>query len=114
MTNPKLTLFLLALSLFASAAVAAEQDFSKVEIKVTTVAGKEVKPAVREALPVVTFSERASVHVNGEDIRAIHFPHGHTDGDSVIFFPKANVVHMGDDFVTYGFPYVDVKSGGSI
>src|SRR5262249_22212189 len=37
-----------------------------------------------------------------------------TDGDSVIFFPKSNVVHMGDDFVTYGFPFVDVQNGGSV
>jgi cyclase len=72
------------------------------------------KPASKEALPIVTFNDHTTVHVNGEDIRAVHFPHGHTDGDSVIFFTQANVVHMGDDFVTYGFPYVDVKSGGSI
>lgn len=78
------------------------------------VGGSEVKPAPKEALPVITFNDRATVHVNGEDIRAIHFPHGHTDGDSVIFFPKSNVVHMGDDFVTYGFPFVDVGSGGSV
>src|SRR4051812_4858241 len=79
-----------------------------------SVAGNEVKPAAKAALPVITFNDRTTVHVNGEDIRAAHFPHGHTDGDSVIFFPQSNVVHMGDDFVTYGFPFVDVKSGGSI
>lgn len=72
------------------------------------------KPAPKEALPVITFNDKTSVHVNEEEIRAVHFPHGHTDGDSVIFFAKANVVHMGDDFVTYGFPFVDVKSGGSV
>ena len=55
-----------------------------------------------------------TVHLNGEDIRALYFPAGHTDGDSIIFFPKSNVVHMGDDFVTYGFPFIDVESGGSI
>jgi cyclase len=71
-------------------------------------------PAKKEALPVVTFNDRTTVHVNGEDIRAVHFPHAHTDGDSVIFFPQANVIHMGDNFVTYGFPFVDVNSGGSI
>src|SRR5262245_9106780 len=78
------------------------------------VGGNDVKPAEKDALPIITFNERATVHLNGEDIRAIHFPHGHTDGDSVIFFPRANVVHMGDDFVTYGFPFVDVGSGGSV
>lgn len=76
--------------------------------------GQGAKPAAKEALPIVTFNDHTTVHVNDEDIRAVHFPHGHTDGDSVIFFTEANVVHMGDDFVTYGFPYVDVKSGGSI
>jgi glyoxylase-like metal-dependent hydrolase (beta-lactamase superfamily II) len=78
------------------------------------VAGNPVAPAPKEALPVITFNDRATVHLNGEDIRAIHFPNGHTDGDSVIFFPKSNVVHMGDDFVTYGFPFVDAQSGGSV
>jgi cyclase len=71
-------------------------------------------PAAKEALPVVTFDKSASVHLNGEDIRAIHFPNGHTDGDSVIFFTKANVVHMGDDFFNGMFPFVDTDSGGSV
>jgi cyclase len=71
-------------------------------------------PASKEALPVITFDQSATIHLNGEDIRALHFPSGHTDGDSIIFFPKANVVHMGDDFVTYGFPFVDVEHGGSV
>src|SRR3954452_17405060 len=56
-----------------------------------TVGGNSVAAAPKEALPVVTFNDRATVHVNGEDIRAIHVPNGHTDGDAVIFFPKANV-----------------------
>ena len=79
-----------------------------------TTPGNSVPPAPKEALPVITFNDRATVHLNGEDIRAIHFPAGHTDGDSVIFFPQSNVVHMGDDFVTYGFPFVDVAAGGSV
>jgi glyoxylase-like metal-dependent hydrolase (beta-lactamase superfamily II) len=71
-------------------------------------------PMVSGGLPVITFNDRASVHLNGEEIRAIHLPHGHTDGDSVIWFQDSKVVHMGDDFVTYGFPFVDVASGGSV
>ena len=74
----------------------------------------EQKPASRNALPIITFEHDVTVHLNGEDIRALHFPSGHTDGDSIIFFPKNNVVHMGDDFVRYGFPFVDVASGGSV
>jgi cyclase len=76
-------------------------------------AGMKIPPTPKEALPIITFNDRATVHLNGEDIRAIHFPHGHTDGDAVIFFPQSNVVHMGDDFVTYGFPFIDLESGGS-
>jgi len=74
----------------------------------------EAKPADRAALPIITFEHDVTVHLNGEDIRALHFPAGHTDGDAVIFFPKNNVVHMGDDFVRYGFPFIDVSSGGSV
>jgi cyclase len=74
----------------------------------------EAKPQPKDALPIITFDHDITVHLNGEDIRALHFPAGHTDGDSVIYFPKSNVVHMGDDFVTYGFPFIDVDSGGSI
>jgi cyclase len=74
----------------------------------------EAKPAPKDALPIITFDHDVTVHLNGEDIRALYFPAGHTDGDAVIFFPKSNVVHMGDDFVTYGFPFIDVDSGGSI
>ncbi len=96
------------------ATIIAHENVRKRLAEGTTVLGGEVKPADREALPVITFNDRATVHLNGEEIRAIHFPHGHTDGDSVIFFPKSNVVHMGDDFVTYGFPFVDVHNGGSV
>jgi len=74
----------------------------------------EAKPAPKAALPIITFEHDVTVHLNGEDIRALHFPAGHTDGDSVIYFPQSNVVHMGDDFVTYGFPFIDVNGGGSI
>lgn len=72
------------------------------------------KPVEKSALPVITFDHDVSVHLNGEDIRALHFPAGHTDGDAIIFFPKANVVHMGDDYVRYGFPFIDVDAGGSV
>jgi cyclase len=74
----------------------------------------EQKAADKPALPIITFEHDVTVHLNGEDIRALHFPSGHTDGDSIIFFPKNNVVHMGDDFVRYGFPFIDVASGGSV
>ena len=68
----------------------------------------------KEALPVITFDQSLSVHFNGEEIRVIHYPQGHTDGDSVIFFTSSNVVHLGDDFFAGRFPFVDLESGGSI
>jgi glyoxylase-like metal-dependent hydrolase (beta-lactamase superfamily II) len=71
-------------------------------------------PAPTAALPIVTFHDKVAVHLNGEEIRALHLPTGHTDGDVVVFFTKSNVVHMGDDFVTNGFPFVDLASGGSV
>ncbi|HSQ23700.1 MAG TPA: MBL fold metallo-hydrolase [Pyrinomonadaceae bacterium] len=75
---------------------------------------RKVEPAPKEALPVITFDQSVSVHFNGEEIRAIHFPHGHTDGDAVIFFMGSNVVHMGDDFFNGSFPFVDLDSGGDV
>jgi len=74
----------------------------------------DAKPQPKAALPILTFDHDVTIHLNGEDIRALHVPNGHTDGDSVIFFPKSNVVHMGDDFVRYGFPFVDLGGGGSV
>jgi len=77
-------------------------------------APRKVDPAPKEALPVITFDQSVSVHFNGEEIRVIHFPHGHTDGDAVIFFTGSNVVHMGDDFFNGMFPFVDLDSGGDV
>ena len=74
----------------------------------------DMKAAPKGALPIITFDHDVTVHLNGEDIRALHFPAGHTDGDAIVFFPKASVVHMGDDFVRYGYPYIDVTAGGSV
>ena len=75
---------------------------------------EEVKPAATEALPTFTFNDEITLHLNGEDICVIHYPSAHTDGDAIVFFRRANVVHMGDIFVTYGFPFVDIDSGGNI
>jgi glyoxylase-like metal-dependent hydrolase (beta-lactamase superfamily II) len=71
-------------------------------------------PSPKEALPVITFDQSVSVFFNGEEIKVIHFPHGHTDGDSVIFFTGSNVVHMGDDFFNGRFPVVDLEAGGDV
>ncbi|MFQ5701703.1 MAG: MBL fold metallo-hydrolase [Acidobacteriota bacterium] len=72
------------------------------------------EPLPRKAWPVITFSQSVSVHFNGEEIKVIHFPAGHTDGDSIIFFTGSNVVHMGDDFFAGHFPFIDLEAGGSV
>ncbi|HVG29307.1 MAG TPA: MBL fold metallo-hydrolase [Pyrinomonadaceae bacterium] len=79
-----------------------------------TVLGGKVPASPKEALPVITYAQSVSIHFNDEEIRVIHFPHGHTDGDSVIFFTRSNVVHMGDDFFAGRFPFVDIGNGGDV
>ena len=74
----------------------------------------QMESSPKAALPVVTFEDSLSIHFNGEEIRVIHFPNSHTDGDSVIFFTGSNVVHTGDLFFSGRFPYVDLNSGGDV
>lgn len=75
---------------------------------------EKVPPRAKDALPDITFADKLNVHINDEDIELIHFDPGHTDGDVIVHFKKANVYHMGDMFVTYGYPFIDVSSGGSV
>jgi glyoxylase-like metal-dependent hydrolase (beta-lactamase superfamily II) len=79
-----------------------------------TVRGQKVPPLPPAGLPVITFGEGLTIHFNGEGIVLVHAPAGHTDGDSIIFFPTSKVVHMGDDFFNGGFPFVDLAAGGSV
>lgn len=72
------------------------------------------KPYPKHALPSITYEKKLSLHINNEDIEVVHFPRGHTDGDSVVFFKKSNVVHMGDHFFSGFFPFVDVSHGGNV
>lgn len=71
-------------------------------------------PAPKGALPVVTFTDGVTFHINRDSLVVVHVPPAHTDGDAIIFFTKANVIHMGDVFVSDRLPFVDLSSGGSI
>lgn len=71
------------------------------------------KPEPKDALPVLTFSSDMSFHINGEEVRAIHMPAAHTDGDAVVHFTKSDVVHMGDIYFNGFYPFIDAESGGS-
>jgi cyclase len=68
----------------------------------------------KSAWPVITFDYSLTVHFNGETIKMSHYPHGHTDGDGVVYFKKSNVLHMGDHFFNGIFPFVDLNSGGNV
>jgi glyoxylase-like metal-dependent hydrolase (beta-lactamase superfamily II) len=72
-------------------------------------------PAVEAAgWPQVTFDHELTVHVNGDDAHAVHYPAAHTDGDTIVFFPRTATVATGDIYVRYGFPFIDINAGGSV
>ena len=80
-----------------------------------TVAGNESPPAPREALPIVTYDHTMSFHLNGDTIDLIHTGGGHTDGDTAVYWRKANVLHTGDMMMHQaGFPFIDLSSGGNV
>ena len=72
------------------------------------------EPYASHALPSLTYSQSLSLFINSETFELVHFPHGHTDGDSVVFLKHANIVHMGDHFFSGFFPFVDVQNGGNV
>jgi cyclase len=96
------------------ASIVAHDNVRKRLITGAKVGTWEIPPAAPEALPVLTFNQAMSVYFNGEEIRAIHLPAGHTDGDIVIHFTGSNVFHLGDLFFNGIFPFIDIDSGGSI
>jgi len=66
------------------------------------------------ALPIVTFSTDVTFHLNGDDIHVFHVDTAHTDGDAIVHFTKANIIHMGDVFFSGSYPFIDLSSGGSV
>jgi cyclase len=78
------------------------------------VLGNKVAPSPGGALPILTFTQDMSVYRNGDRLHIFYAPHAHTDGDAIIHFEKANVVHMGDTFFNGLYPFVDLDSGGNI
>ncbi|TBN01833.1 MBL fold metallo-hydrolase [Hyunsoonleella flava] len=73
---------------------------------------KEKSPAI--ALPVITFNDKLSVQMNGETVVVIHVDSAHTDGDALLYFTESNVLHTGDTYFNGRYPYMDLKSGGSV
>lgn len=73
----------------------------------------KVAPSPKAALPVVTFSQDVTFHINGDEINVFHVPNAHTDGDGIVHFRKANIIHMGDVFFNGFYPFIDYSSGGT-
>jgi glyoxylase-like metal-dependent hydrolase (beta-lactamase superfamily II) len=76
--------------------------------------GQKVPASPEGALPVVTYAESVSFHLNGDELQCFHVPPAHTDGDSIVHFRKANVIHMGDLFFNGLYPFIDASTGGSL
>jgi len=75
---------------------------------------ERIPPKPPEAWPLITYADGVALYLNGDELEVTHVAHAHTDGDSVIHFKKANVVHMGDTFFNGMYPFIDVDSGGSV
>lgn len=85
----------------------------RMEAGQTMGSGRVIDPAPKEALPVITFNDQLSLHINGQTITGHHIHHAHTDGDTIVFFREANVIHMGDTFFHGMYPFIDMSSGGN-
>lgn len=85
-----------------------------VRYRLETTPKRDGSMAPKGALPVITFNDKLSVHINGEKIGAFHVDNAHTDGDALLYFTKSNVLHTGDTFFNGRYPYIDLKSGGSV
>lgn len=75
---------------------------------------KKIEPSVELALPTITFNDKMTFHINDETVEIIHKANAHTDGDSILFFKNANVIHTGDIYFNGFYPFIDASSGGSI
>ena len=100
----------------AGAVIVAQENVRKRLSKEGLIAffGMKTKAEPPVALPVITFTRDLSFQLNGEEIRAFYVPRAHTDGDTIVVFPKSDVVHMGDTFFNKMYPFIDTSSGGSV
>lgn len=73
----------------------------------------KVAPSPKEVLPVVTFSQDVTFHINGDEVNMFHVPVAHTDGDGIVHFRRANIIHMGDVYFNGFYPFIDYSSGGT-
>jgi len=96
------------------AAIIAHENVRALLARDQTLMGGVTKALPPASLPDITFADTITVYAGGQEIRLVHFPHAHTDGDTVVFFDGLEVVHMGDMFFNGTFPFLDVANGGDI
>jgi cyclase len=102
------------LALGPGAVILSHENVRSLLAKPQTLLGQKSDAYPANALPTVTYAGSLTVYVGGETIRLVHYPHAHTNGDTVVYFEKSNVVHMGDMFFQGMFPFMDVANGGDI
>jgi len=100
----------------AAGAVLVAHDNTRLHL-IQAMADMDIEAMLRpspDSLPVLTFDDRLTFHLNGERVQALHIPPAHTDGDVIVIFKEANVIHVGDDYFNGYYPFIDVAHGGSI
>jgi glyoxylase-like metal-dependent hydrolase (beta-lactamase superfamily II) len=98
----------------AGAHIVAHENLRKYLLTKGVKTSEGSKPVAKSAFPVITFADSIDFHLNGNDAHVFHVPHAHTDGDVVINFTNANVIHMGDVLFNRIFPFIDLTGGGSL
>jgi len=94
--------------------VVAHEHVRPLLTKPQTLLGQQTQALPTGALPTVTYSDKLVLYAGSEPVRLVHYPHAHTDGDTVVFIDRVKVVHMGDMFFNGMFPFLDVENGGDI
>jgi glyoxylase-like metal-dependent hydrolase (beta-lactamase superfamily II) len=103
------------LGLSGAVIVAHDNVRSRMSVEQVMAAFDRTVPASpHAALPVITFAESVTFHLNGDELHAFHVDPAHTDGDAIVHWKKANVVHMGDTFFNGVYPFIDLSSGGDV
>ena len=97
-----------------AAVIIAHENVRALLARDQNVLGRVAKALPPAALPEVTFSDKLTIYAGGAAVRLVHFPHAHTNGDTVVFMDAWKVVHMGDMFFNGMFPFLDVANGGDI
>jgi glyoxylase-like metal-dependent hydrolase (beta-lactamase superfamily II) len=75
---------------------------------------KRMEEKPKDAKPIITFNDKLSLHINGEEVKVFHVDNAHTDGDSMLYFTESNVLHTGDTYFNGRYPFIDLNSGGSV